>query len=540
MTRDERDRVGRIARLVAVVLLAASAVAVPVAGSPDEGPNADCTVGDQAVRAGTEVRVIAASATGADGYRFDKYGEGTFDTARQNGSTYLFDYAQAGTYRPIVEVYDAESGRTDLAVCPPIRVENPLPTDVEYRPEDPSPGQRVVFFPSDTDSIRSFEWQVDGRTVSTSNTFSRRFDEGVHDVRLKLVRGDGSTDVVSRNVVVDVGFWPKLDWKPTPPRPDERAVFDVTFSGNVDGSPTYYWDWNGDGTVDQLTLDGASVLHTFDTAGNHTVRLTVHDASGANSTVERTLTLVDESFETNFSLARDSPLAGEPVQVDPASTDGADGAVEYRFDWTGDGTFETTTRNPEGVAHVFDEPGNYTVKMQAVDVDGTEASVAHDVTVRKDDFVLSLDHSPQWPATGQTVTFDPAVGDDADGEMTYRWDWDGDGEVDVTSKGGAPITHTFDESGTTTVRLDAVDEDGTTMELRREIRVRQTSTTTTTTTTTATTTTETTTQTTTTRTPTTTRSTTTTTTGQDTPGFGPFVALLAVLAVVALRIRGDR
>lgn len=527
----------RVASALFAVVLATAVLAAPAAGSPDETLEADCKVGDQAVRAGVEVQVNAASSVGADSYRFDKYGEGTFDTPRQNQSTVYFDYDQAGTYRPIVEVYDDETGRSDRIICPRIDVENPENIDIEYDPFDPSPAEEVTFHPSETGPVISYEWRVDGSRVSTNNTFSRVFDPGVHEVRMILETTDGQTYDVTRNLVVDVGYRANFTWDQDPPRPDELVSFDVELAGNPDGSPTYYWDWDGDGNVDQQTLDGAGVLHTFDAAGNHTVRLVVEDGHGARTTRERTLTLVDRTFSTNFTLANETPLAGEPVQVDPSATDGADGAVEFRFDWDGDGSFETTTRNPEGIPHAFEEPGNVTVRMLAVDVDGTNASVTREFTVLKDDFALTLDHSPQWPASGQTTTFDPAVGEDADGEMTYRWDWNGDGEVDATSRGGDPVTHTFAESGSTTVRLVAEDEDGTTMELTREIRVRQTSTTTTTTTTTTATTT-TTTETTTATTTSTTRTTTTTT--QDAPGFGPLVAVVAVLAAVALWIRRDR
>jgi PKD repeat protein len=68
--------------------------------------------------------------------------------------------------------------------------------------------------------------------------------------------------------------------------------FDAAASADPDGS-LVAWDWDfGDGATDS----GESVSHTYDTAGDHTVTLTVTDDGGASSTATTTVTVTAASI----------------------------------------------------------------------------------------------------------------------------------------------------------------------------------------------------------------------------------------------------
>ncbi|MCB0920021.1 MAG: PKD domain-containing protein, partial [Actinobacteria bacterium] len=68
-----------------------------------------------------------------------------------------------------------------------------------------------------------------------------------------------------------------------------EASFDATSSSDPDGSITSYdWDFG-----DTTTATGATTSHTYTTAGDHTVTLTVTDNTGATSTISHSITTTD-------------------------------------------------------------------------------------------------------------------------------------------------------------------------------------------------------------------------------------------------------
>ena len=70
--------------------------------------------------------------------------------------------------------------------------------------------------------------------------------------------------------------------QPPPAYLNQTFRFDASFSNDPDGRIQFYlWDF-GDGQ----TATGVVVDHNYSVAGNYTVRLTVRDAEGANSTME--------------------------------------------------------------------------------------------------------------------------------------------------------------------------------------------------------------------------------------------------------------
>ncbi|MFN8150909.1 MAG: PKD domain-containing protein [Solirubrobacterales bacterium] len=68
----------------------------------------------------------------------------------------------------------------------------------------------------------------------------------------------------------------------------------------------YRWDWDNNGTVDQVTNTN-STSHTYSTPGNYTTRLTIYDSDGDTDTTTRTVTVtgrpdlaIDKSHTGDF------------------------------------------------------------------------------------------------------------------------------------------------------------------------------------------------------------------------------------------------
>jgi PKD repeat protein len=134
------------------------------------------------------------------------------------------------------------------------------------------------------------------------------------------------------------------------------------------GDATFAWDF-GDGS----TGSGPAPSHTYAAAGTYTVRLTVVDGGGDDTTQQDvTATVPNEPPVAGFVLGAVGPAA----MLDASSSADPDGrVVSFRWDF-GDGTVGT------GVAplHLFPGPGSYDVVLTVTDDDG--ASDTHLYTFR--------------------------------------------------------------------------------------------------------------------------------------------------------------
>ncbi|WP_276301039.1 PKD domain-containing protein [Halorussus lipolyticus] len=75
------------------------------------------------------------------------------------------------------------------------------------------------------------------------------------------------------------------------------------------------------------------------------------------------------------------------------------------------------------------------------------------------------------PETDESVRFDASSSADSDGSITeYKWDFDGDGTIDKTASEPV-IAYDYDQSGTKTVRLTTVDDDGATATTQRSVTI---------------------------------------------------------------------
>ncbi len=171
-------------------------------------------------------------------------------------------------------------------------VSNPLaknePPVIVYHvnPSHALPGERVVFDASDSydpdGSIAYIEWIFPDGTVPNPIAFKTFSEPGVYNIKLRVVDDDGAESSVSFNYVVG-GIAPvaKFTYIPENPKAGEEIVFNASISYDPDGNIVRYeWDF-GDGEI----ASGVVVNHTYTSAGDYKVTLTVTDATGlTNST----------------------------------------------------------------------------------------------------------------------------------------------------------------------------------------------------------------------------------------------------------------
>jgi len=141
----------------------------------------------------------------------------------------------------------------------------------------------------------------------------------------------------------------------------------VTFTDQSTGSPTTWaWDVNNDGSVDYTTQNAT---HTYTTAGNYTVNLTVKNAGGSDSEVKTdyiTVTIPTAPV-ANFSANITSGTAPLTVRFTDESTNTP---TSWFWDF-GDGSMATT----RDATHTYTTYGTRTVNLTVTNAAGSNSMV---------------------------------------------------------------------------------------------------------------------------------------------------------------------
>lgn len=157
----------------------------------------------------------------------------------------------------------------------------------------------------------------------------------------------------------------------------------------------------------------------------------------------------------------DTLETGESGTFEASINEDADEPLTYTWEF-GDGS----TGSGLLVNHSYSSTGEYTVQFRASNEGGADSSTTEVTVVEPPQpaQITSINANPNPAEEDETVRFQSNV--QGDSPITYEWDF-GDGD---TGSGSSP-THSYDEAGQYTVRLQAsneVGEDSRTLNLRVE------------------------------------------------------------------------
>ncbi|MDX2377461.1 PKD domain-containing protein, partial [Microbacterium sp. LRZ72] len=229
---------------------------------------------------------------------------------------------------------------------------------------------------------------------------------------------------------------------------DLDVEFDGTGSTADDGRTIVGYEWDfGDGSA---VATGATVQHSYATAGSYEVSLTVTDDRGLTAVVSQEVVVEAPNVDPTAEFT--STVNSLTATFDGSASSDADGDIAtYEWDF-GDGS---DPGSGSTVSHVYASDGDYTVTLTVTDDRGGEASTTSEVTVSHDAPVASFEST----TTGLGVSVDATGSSAADGaSLEYSWNW-GDGTADAT---GVGASHTYSEAGEYTVTLTVTDEFGAT------------------------------------------------------------------------------
>lgn len=222
--------------------------------------------------------------------------------------------------------------------------------------------------------------------------------------------------------------------------------FNGAGSSDPDGTiSSYQWAFG-----DSTTGNGVAPTHTYNTPGTYNVTLTVTDNSGSSTYTGTTATITRRPPIANPGGPYIS-ANGNAVHFDGSASTAQSGTITgYQWNF-GDGTTDT---GPTPL-HLYQGIGTYTASLSVTDSYGMSGSASTAVTInRRPPFANP--GGPYRASVGTLVQFNGSSSIAPDGTITsYSWDF-GDG----TNGSGPSPSHTYNSTGSKTVRLTVTDDSG--------------------------------------------------------------------------------
>jgi PKD repeat protein len=180
----------------------------------------------------------------------------------------------------------------------------------------------------------------------------------------------------------------------------------------------------------------------------------------------------------SFSFSPNPTVAGQPATFDATGSrpGGTTPIVLYRWDWDGNGTWDTNTASPTA-QHTFATAGARAVRLRVRDATGIDTLRRLVTTVAPPAAnalpVAQFSFSPTAPRAGQEVFFD-SFSYDPDGTLQLQeWDFDGDGDFQDgdANETDASAAFTFGSPGAKQVSVRVTDNAGATAVATRTVSV---------------------------------------------------------------------
>jgi PKD repeat protein len=240
---------------------------------------------------------------------------------------------------------------------------------------------------SDQDGeIEAWSWDFgDGSTSSDKNPSHVYRETDSYRVALTVTDDDGSEKTFSATVrVARAGRAPR----PTISLSDCTAGQACRFSGGTERDGDDDEDGDGEDEEEEITNwswsfgDGGTSTernptHTFATASNYIITLSVTNADGATASVTAQLTVAPGANQApRAEFTAPSCTMGAPCQFTDGSSD-SDGSIVSRS-WSFGGNVSSAATNP---VHTFETAGTYTVTLIVEDNAGGTSSTSRQVTV---------------------------------------------------------------------------------------------------------------------------------------------------------------
>ncbi len=232
------------------------------------------------------------------------------------------------------------------------------------------------------------------------------------------------------------------------------------------------WDFENDGVLDSYFSRTKTIEHTFKTAGVYTVKLQVLDPAGNISSTTHTVTVANNTPPEAYFVVE--PTSGTEQTIFHFDTSRSRDdqympySLVYRFDWNGDGTWDTSYQDKTDWNHRFNTSGTFKVIMEAKDPEGATGQYSAVVSTAPNTppFAnFSLQAIPNSQGVG--YEFNASSSTDAEtahNNLLYRWDFNYNGPDDIVYdtdwSSSDRYSGYYSIPGTKVIKLEVKDEDG--------------------------------------------------------------------------------
>ncbi|MFC7057459.1 PKD domain-containing protein [Halovenus salina] len=342
---------------------------------------------------------------------------------------------------------------------------------------------RVNYSDSDVASLDESSlrmWSFDSGWTQASGTNDVTPDDNV------VFADPPDTDVVLAPLLTNQLPSATASVSPTSLAPSESVSLNASGSVDTDGQiVSYEWDVDGDGTYDTQTTS-PTITHSYSQTGSYGVTLRVTD-DGDDTDTESVTVSVTEQPIANLSASLTPTSVDANTRFNASNSTFAFGDIsEYKWDFTGDGNVDETTTSAS-TNHTYTSIGEYLPTVTAIGDDGSTAKTSLSLTVKENLLPRDTDgisgvtntcvrgfintNCANW--VGDDVSISVQNIEDIDGQIVeYKWDFDGDGVTDQTSS-SSRVTHAYTQTGTYTVSVDIVDDDGAVRTETKDITITQ-------------------------------------------------------------------
>jgi len=236
----------------------------------------------------------------------------------------------------------------------------------------------------------------DWESYKTSKSWTLPEGEGAKTVFLKAKYSDGTISNVSSDQITLDTTPPSAAFSVSPHSgiaAETRFSFDASATtDNLASSSelTIRWDWDNDGSYDTGWNAAKTASHTYPVGGgNKTVKLEAKDGAGNSSIATRQI-YVNTRPVASFTVTPDSGDINETFTFDAsACSDYEDNAadLQVRWDWDGDGRYDTNYSTTKTAAHQYSSYDTKTVILQVKDSSGLTNTTQQQVDIHPKDII---------------------------------------------------------------------------------------------------------------------------------------------------------
>ncbi|MFZ1947441.1 MAG: PKD domain-containing protein, partial [bacterium] len=245
--------------------------------------------------------------------------------------------------------------------------------------------------------------------------------------------------------------------------------FDASASSDAEDATSALavrWDWENDGAWDTDWSAAKTASHQYVTAGTKTINLAVKDTDGGadDATGTVVVSMPNGAPVAWFDVAPSSGTVDTMFHFDASGCCDAEdtvAALEVRWDWEDDGTWDTDWSVSKPADHRYEAPGVKAVRLSVRDTGGGADDTVRTVAVLGP--IAKFAVSPTSGTVDTLFRFDGSAScsvADSQSSLSARWDWEDDGRWDVPWSTAMTCDHRYYTAGVKTARLQVRDSCG--------------------------------------------------------------------------------